>query len=397
VSGEKLDELLRDAIAAEVVPGCSALVWRDGELRYRGAHGWLARHGLAPEQRRAVSSSTRYDLASLTKVIATTTLVAQAVGLGQLSLDDPLPASLAIGPQSEPLEPQAMHIALGLATERDGTYRPTLRDLLEHASGLAAHREFFHEPWSLAVGARDQLIAAVRNVPLAASPRTQAIYSDLGFLLLGAWLEQLGSARLDELFQARVARPLGLERELGFPALTPLPTEQVAATEVYDASLHRGARPHWFAIREQADQTTACGLVHDDNCLVMGGVAGHAGLFGTATSVLTIARAWLEHRLPLLDADTNRRIVAQFTTQSRVPDSTRRLGFDGPSPDGSGATGQALSALAYGHLGFTGTSVWIDPPTRAIYILLSNRVHPTRNDDRIRTLRREFHALASQT
>jgi CubicO group peptidase (beta-lactamase class C family) len=85
VSGEKLDELLRDAIAAEVVPGCSALVWRDGELRYRGAHGWLARHGLAPEQRRAVSSSTRYDLASLTKVIATTTLVAQAVGLGQLS------------------------------------------------------------------------------------------------------------------------------------------------------------------------------------------------------------------------------------------------------------------------------------------------------------------------
>jgi CubicO group peptidase (beta-lactamase class C family) len=375
VRAETLDELLREAVAAEVVPGCSALVWRDGELRYVGAHGWLARHGLAPEQRQPVVLETRYDLASLTKVLATTTLLAQAVGLGQLTPEDRLPASLSIGPLGE--------------------YRPTLRDLLEHASGLVAHREFFHEPWSLGMGAREQLINAVRSVPLAALPRAQAIYSDLGFLLLGAWLEQLGAARLDELFLDRIARPLGLERELGFPGLDPLPAEQVAATEVYDASLHDHTRPHWFAIREQLGQATARGLVHDDNCLVMGGVAGHAGLFGTATGVLAVARAWLEHRLPLLDTDTSARVVAEFTTPSSVPGSTRRLGFDGPSPDGSGATGHALSSHAYGHLGFTGTSLWIDPPTRAIYILLSNRVHPTRTDDRIRKLRREFHALAA--
>lgn len=373
MGAEKLDELLREAIAAGVAPGCVALVWRDGALRYRGAHGWLARHGVAPEQRQPVGLETRYDLASLTKVIATTTLVAQAVGLGQLALDDRLPVSLAVG-----------------------EYQPTLRDLLEHASGLAAHREFFHEPWSLGIGARDELIAAVRREPLAVLPRTQAIYSDLGFLLLGAWLEQLGGARLDELFMARIARPLGLERELGFPGLDVLGAEHVAATEVYDAALHDGARPHWFAIREQAGQAAACGLVHDDNCLVMGGVAGHAGLFGTAMGVLGVARAWLDHRLPLLDPVTSARVVAEFTTPSRVPGSTRRLGFDGPSPDGSGATGQALSSRAYGHLGFTGTSVWVDPPTQAIYVLLSNRVHPTRNDDRIRALRREFHALAAQ-
>lgn len=192
----------------------------------------------------------------------------------------------------------------------------------------------------------------------------------------------------------RIARPLALERELGFPGLDPLPDETVAATEVYDASLHDDAPPHWFALRQQAGQAVARGLVHDDNCLVMGGVAGHAGLFGTATGVLGVARAWLEHRLPLLDTDTSARIAAEFTTQSSVPGSTRRLGFDGPSPDGSGATGHALSSHAYGHLGFTGTSLWIDPPSRAIYVLLSNRVHPTRNDDRIRSLRREFHALA---
>jgi CubicO group peptidase (beta-lactamase class C family) len=373
VSTQKLDALLREAIAAEVAPGCVALVWRDGELRYAGAHGWLERHGLAPEQRQPVSLDTRYDLASLTKVLVTTTLLAQAVGLGQLALDDRVPVSLALG-----------------------EYRPTLRDLLEHASGLVAHREFFHEPWSLGVGARHELITVVRGVLLAEPPRTQAIYSDLGFLLLGAWLEQLGGARLDELFLARIARPLGLEHELSFPGLEPLPADRVAATEVYDAELHDGARLHWFAIREQAGQAAARGLVHDDNCLVMGGVAGHAGLFGTATGVLSMARAWLEHRLPLLDENTSARVVAEFTTQSSVPGSTRRLGFDGPSPDGSGATGHALSGLAYGHLGFTGTSLWIDPPTRAIYVLLSNRVHPTRKDDRIRILRREFHTLAAR-
>ncbi|RPI62131.1 MAG: class A beta-lactamase-related serine hydrolase, partial [Lysobacterales bacterium] len=184
MASEKLDDLLRRAIAAELAPGCVAVVWRDGELRHAAAYGVLARHGIAPEQRRSVSIETRYDLASLTKVLCTTTLVAQMVGLGQLALEERLPTSLAIG-----------------------DYRPTLRDLLEHASGLAAHCEFFHEPWSLGIGARDQLIAAVREVPLAAAPRTQAIYSDLGFLLLGAWLELLGGARIDELFAARIARP----------------------------------------------------------------------------------------------------------------------------------------------------------------------------------------------
>lgn len=369
---EKLDDLLQGAIAAEVAPGCVAVVWRGDRLRHAGAYGVLARHGIAPDLQRPVSMGTRYDLASLTKVLCTTTLAAQLVGLGQLSLEERLPASLAVG-----------------------EYRPTLRDLLEHASGLAAHCEFFYEPWSLGIGARDQLIAAVRGIPLAAAPRTQAVYSDLGFMLLGAWLELLGSARIDELFVTRIARPLALERELGFPGLEPLPAAEVAATEVYDVSLHGGQQQHWYAIRERAGQPTACGLVHDDNALVMGGVAAHAGLFGTATGVLGIARAWLEKRLPLLDAIQSARVVAQFTTPSTLPGSTRRLGYDGPAPDGSGATGHALSAHAYGHLGFTGVSLWIDPDAGSIHVLLTNRVHPTRNDDRIRTLRREFHALSA--
>lgn len=367
MGSEKLDELLCEAIAAEVMPGCVALVWRDGQVRHERAYGVLARH-----EQRPVSLATRYDLASITKILATTTLIAQFVALGRLSLDERVPESLAIG-----------------------DCRPTLRDLLEHASGLVAHREFFHEPWSLGIGAREQLIAAVREVPLAAPPRTQVIYSDLGFLLLGAWLEQIGGARLDELFIARVARPLGLEREIGFPGLDALPPAEVAATEVYDASLHGGVRQNWYAIRERIGQRTARGLVHDDNALVMAGVAGHAGLFSTAAGVLGVARAWLEQRLPLLDAQQSAQIIAEFCETSTVPGSTRRLGFDGPSPDGSGSTGHALSPRAYGHLGFTGVSTWIDPDSRSIHILLTNRVHPTRSDDRIRALRRDFHAISA--
>jgi len=373
IVAETLDELLRDAIAREVAPGGVALVWRDGTLRHSGAYGVLARHGIPPDLRRPVSADSRYDLASLTKVLCTTTLAAQAVGLGEVSLEDRLPHSLAVG-----------------------NYRPTLRDLLEHASGLAAHCEFFHEPWRLGVGARDELIAAVREVPLAAAPRTQAIYSDLGFILLGAWLESLGGTRLDELFVSRIARPLQLESEIGFVGLTPLPAHEVAATEVYDAALHGGERQHWYDLREKAGQRVACGLVHDDNALVMGGVAGHSGLFGTASGVLAIARAWLERRLPLLDEDRSSSVIAEFTRTSTVPGSTRRKGFDGPKADGSGATGLALSPRAYGHLGFTGVSVWIDPDARSIHVLLTNRVHPTRSDDRIGTLRREFHRRSAK-
>ncbi|WP_181198116.1 serine hydrolase domain-containing protein [Enhygromyxa salina] len=373
---EELDRLLRGAVTAGVTPGCVALVWRDGALRYEGAHGSLDRDGGA-----AVSVGTIYDLASLTKVLSTTTLAARAVGRGELELDDRLPVRLAVR----------------------GGYRPTLRDLLEHASGLEAHREFFYRPWSLGIDQPAALISAVRELPPAAPPRTRAIYTDLGFLLLGAWLEQLGGARLDELFRERVARPLGLEHELTFGGPKPLPSsfERVAPTEVYDASLHGGEDQHWYAIRREAGQAVARGLVHDDNCLVMGGVAGHAGLFGTARGVLGVARAWLERRLPGLDADASARVWDAFTTPSTVPGSTRRLGFDGTNPDGSGSTGAALSSAAIGHLGFTGTSVWMDPGpgpgSGAIYVLLTNRVHPTRADTRIRALRREFHTLAAAT
>jgi CubicO group peptidase (beta-lactamase class C family) len=323
-----LDETLRAAVEEGVFPGCVALVLQNGAQRYLGAHGRLASHPRAAEWATPVTAETVYDLASLTKVLSTTTLIARAVGQGRLRLDDRLPESLAVG-----------------------DFRPSLQDLLEHAAGLEAHREFFHGQWSLGPGQREALMQAVRKVRPACPPRTRAIYTDLGFLLLGAWLEDLEGARLDVLFRELIAEPLGVADQIGFcPLDRPPPFERarVAPTEVYE-----GQPEHWHSIRAQLGQ-------------------------------LAIARTWLES--PLLRL---------FSTPSTVPDSTRRLGFDGPSPDGSGSTGTALPGSAIGHLGFTGTSLWIDHEHQAIYILLSNRVHPSRHDQRIRAVRPSFHALAA--
>ena len=371
----ELDALLSRAVADGVFPGCVALVWREGDVCYLGAHGRLASADVAGARALAtpVTPETVYDLASLTKVLATTTLVAQAVAAGQLALDQPIPADLALA---------------------DGS-RPRLRDLLEHAAGLVAHREFFHAPWSLPPNRRAALIDAVREVPREGPPATAAVYSDLGFLLLGAWLERLHDARLDALFRERVAVPLGLADAIAYLPLGEPPRfdpATVAPTEVYT----RPPDEHWHAIRAALGPSFAHAVVHDDNAVVMGGVAGHAGLFGRAEAVLTVARAWLERRLPGVARAAQDALVASFTQPSAVPGSTRRLGFDGPSPDSSGSTGAALGPAAFGHLGFTGTSVWIDPDRAAVYVLLSNRVHPSRHDGRIRAIRPAFHTLAAR-
>ena len=371
-ASQELDALLGDAIRSGVAPGCVSAVWRGGVKRWHKAHGVLATHAGSPCQGEPVDRHTLYDLASLTKVLATSMLVAHALDEGELTLDDEVPESLAVG-----------------------GVRPTLRDLLEHSAGLEAHREFFAPPWSLAPCAREGLISALRTVPPGLPPRTRAIYSDLGFLVLGAWLEKLGGARLDRLFEQKITGRLYLTDEIGFrPLLGGEPIaklERIAPTEVYDPKLHTEGEPSYFAIRRRLGQEVCHGIVHDDNCVVMGGVAGHAGLFGTAGGVLAIGREWL-NRLTRFGNES----WAVFARRSTVEGSTRRLGFDSPDPDGGGSTGGVLSESALGHLGFSGTSLWIDPEREGIYVLLTNRVHPTRSNEGIRELRAAFHRLAVQ-
>jgi len=370
-------DAIEDGVARGVFPGAVALVWHAGATVYHEAHGAMASHVAASVKDRPVQRDTAYDLASLTKVLCTTTLVAQLVSQGRLRLDDRVP---------EPWS-QACPDA-------------TLADLLAHCSGLAAHREYFLtvEPFDA-----PRVLHHVAHTPREHVRRERAVYSDLGFMILGAWIERVLEQPLDEAFADRVAYRLGLDAGpvpwLGFRRLHSRAAvgwaleQRIAPTEVYDPALHPDGRPSYLALR-QPDRL-AHGTVHDDNAFVMGGVAGHAGLFGTAEGVAELARAWVEDRVP----DVRTAVRDRFWQRSDVPGSTRRLGFDGTPDDGSGTTGTAMSAATIGHTGFTGTTVWIDPAAEGgprIAVLLSNRVHLGRDDLRIREVRRAFHAAAAR-
>lgn len=370
---------LEEGVTSGAFPGAVGLVWHAGATLYHEAHGSLASHMAASVTGRPVERDTIYDLASLTKVLCTTTLVAQLVSQQRLSLDDPVPE-----PWSSAC-PEA-----------------TLADLLEHCSGLAAHREYFT---SVAPFDAERVLHHVIHTPREYPRRERAVYSDLGFMILGAWIERVLDVPLDEAFADRIAYRLGLDDSplphMGFrrlhsrAALGRTLEQRIAPTEVYDPTLYPGGeRPSYFALREI--DGVAHGMVHDDNAFVMGGVAGHAGLFGTAEAVLEVARAWVMNLVPDVRADVRDR----FWQPSTVPGSTRRLGFDGTPSDGSGTTSTAMSEHTVGHTGFPGNTVWIDPTAEGgprVVILLSNRVHLGREDTAgIRRVRRAFHEAAAR-
>jgi len=374
---QALFDALESGVADGVFPGCVALVSRDDAIVYHEGHGTLGSHPGFVDRFEPVTRDTVYDLASLTKVLATTSLVAVAVARGKLVLDAAVP------------EPWSRACP-----------GASLVDLLEHCAGLVAHREYFTEvkPFDAAA-----VLERVSATPPEAAPRERAVYSDLGFMILGAWLERIFDAPLDACFVELVTYPLWLDqgdppalffRRLVEDTLLPRAIERrIAPTEVYDAALHPTGVPSHFAVRSHV--AVAHGSVHDDNAYVMGGVAGHAGLFGNAMGVHELARAWLQSRLP----GGAGALRDRFWRPSTVPGSTRRLGWDGAAPDGSGATGRAFGPQTVGHTGYTGTSLWIDPTASRgplIAVLLSNRVHPTRNSDAIKAFRQRFHAAAAQ-
>ena len=359
---------LNEAVRAGVFPGCVALVWGEGGTRYFEATGFLANDRAHPARHTDADKETIYDLSSLTKVLCTTTVFAQGVSRGAWSLDERLPPSLC---------------------PHWSGRNPRLTELLEHAAGFEAHREYFLEIES---GDRDAMIDAVRSTPPAYEAGRRSLYSDLGFILLGAFVEEKSGLPLDRLFEEWVRRPLGMDAQ----ALTyrPLGTPReagIAPTEVYKVGATE-EEPSYFRVRSEP---WAEGEVHDDNAWRMGGVAGHAGLFGTAEGVFRVAQAWIEAEPLSLEKELRDR----FWTPSEVPGSVRCLGWDGVSPGSEGTTGGALSSRAVGHLGFSGTSLWIDPSSNAaakVYILLSNRVHPRRDrGEGMRALRRDFHRLAA--
>jgi len=347
-------EVLEAAVADGLTPGAAAAVidHKDGVVG-RWCVGALAADDAIDGPHR-VTPTTVFDLASLTKLFVTTVLVADAVDDGTIALDE---------------------------TPWSGWPGVTPRHLLAHDGGLVAHRHFYRDLLddprrSHLVGqraGRDAVVDAVLATPAEAAPGARVLYSDLGFIALGALLEARRGRDLDALW---AAHPLGAGTgarfvrlaDVGYHPALPL----VAPTE------HCGWR-----------KRVVHGQVHDDNCFAMGGVGGHAGLWGALDDVVTLVKR-LTARLHDAD-DTLGRFAAHRTPTS----PTRALGFDVATPGGS--TGDALSARTVGHLGFTGTSVWFDLDAGRAYVLLSNAVHYGRESarDRSKALRVAFHRAAA--
>jgi CubicO group peptidase (beta-lactamase class C family) len=348
-----ISRLLGQAIEEGCFPGAVLAVGYRGQLVYEAAVGEAA---CLPHARR-MSIDTVFDLASLTKPIATTTALMLLVDTGRLGLDVPVSAYLAALPQRT-------------------SAPPTLRQLLCHCSGLPAWRPYYQAiaPSWPQPARRRAVYAAVHEEPLIDRPGTAVRYSDVGFILLGEVVETMAGMHLDAFCREKIFATLHLEG-LDFRNL-----ERPRPADVPFASTEHC--PWRGRILE--------GEVHDENAWIMGGVAGHAGLFATARQVWQYAQgllAGLQGRAWLVSPATLR----AFATRQCLPEgSTWALGWDTPTP-GKSAAGQYVSPTAIGHLGFTGTSLWIDPETQVIVVLLTNRVHPSRQREGIRAFRPRLH------
>jgi CubicO group peptidase (beta-lactamase class C family) len=337
----RLDSIVRAAVAARVAPGAALAVGRWGRLvhlRGYGATDWLPG---AP----AVTDSTLYDLASLTKVIATTTLAMMLEEGGQLDLARPVRDYVPEldAPDKAPI---------------------TVRMLLTHSGGLEAYA-----PLYLKYRGRADYLAQINLRPLAYAPGTKMVYSDWDMVLLQAVLERVTGRPLDALAAERVFAPLGMRDTRFTPAVADARLRARIAPTAVDTS--RGG--------------LLWGVVHDGNAWALGGVSGHAGLFSSARDLAAFAQMLLNG-----GAYGGARLVAPQTlarwTAPQGPGSSRALGWDTPS--GTSSAGRYFSPRSLGHTGFTGTSIWVDPERGLFVVLLTNRVNRAGEGPVPTTLRR---------
>jgi serine-type D-Ala-D-Ala carboxypeptidase len=268
----------------------------------------------------------------------------------------------------------------------------TLRQLLTHSSGLPGWRGFYEQlsqdaslpsfPEARAEVGR-QVLHMIAKEGLIYGRGERSLYSDLGFMLLGLIVERLSGAPLDQFVCEQIVQPLSAQPLCFFPT----DSEGESRKNLMIGSIAPTERDLWRG-------RLLCGEVHDENAAALGGVAGHAGLFGTAEAVLALTGSWLAayHHKPSI---LNPEVVSDFSKrQLNIPGSSWAIGWDTPSPPSS--SGRYFSLESFGHLGYTGTSIWIDPVCELEVVLLSNRVHPTRKNEGIRTYRPMIHDLVYQ-
>jgi CubicO group peptidase (beta-lactamase class C family) len=365
----RLGSEIEAAIEAGAFPGAVMHVSRADRVLFHKAFG---ARSLEPE-RAPMHADTTFDLASLTKPLATATAFMILVKEKKVALDDRVTRFFHnFGVH------QKTHI--------------TFRHLLAHCSGLPGWRPYFEDVirteregrlnFVASRGAKEFVYEKIHRERPEFEAGTRSIYSDLGFMLLGELIELVTRAPLDRFCQERIFRPLGL-RSTSFVDLTHVRTRRMAP--VTDAIAPTENCP-WR-------KRVLCGEVHDDNAYAMGGVAGHAGLFANASDIYTLTsrlrRCWQGK-----DDFVPSEIMREFWTKDgTVSGSTWALGWDTPSPVDSSA-GSRINPRSMGHLGYTGTSLWIDLERDVTLIFLTNRVHPHRDNERIRAIRPRIHDLA---
>ncbi len=363
-----VENAFHKALEEGVFPGAVLLVAREGEVLYEEAFG----SRFQARANEPLRKDTIFDLASLTKPLATTVALMLLVQQKRIDLEERLAGLLP-------------------TFGSFGKDRVTFRQLLNHSAGLPAWKPYYEEIIKLEKAGRINFICSpeakafvleqIHREHLSDLPGRHALYSDLGFMVLGQAIETITGQRLDHFCEQWIFRPLGLG-SMKFIDLTRVTTRQ--------SGLLRGM----IAPTEHCPwrQKIVCGEVHDDNAYVMGGVAGHAGLFSSARDIHALV-ACLGRCLQGGGSFLSRDILREFLTRDEaVKNSSFALGWDTPSP-GKTTSGSYFSSRTVGHLGFTGTSIWWDLEKHCHVVLLSNRVHPSRLNEKIKGFRPYIHDL----
>jgi beta-N-acetylhexosaminidase len=346
--------VLERAVADKAFPGATLAVGYHGKVALR-SFGKLSYDAKAPE----TNIRTIYDVASLTKVIATTTLVAKLA-------EGDFPVALDLDAPVERYLPE-----WGAGPQPEWRHRVTVRHLLTHTSGLPAFKEY----WRTSKSKQDTLTKIFAE-PLEYEPGTKEIYSDLGIILMAEIIERLTGRTLDDLANSYIFTPLGMKDTMFRPPKKLWP--EIAPTEFDARFRNRLVR----------------GEVHDENAFAIGGVSGHAGLFSTAPDLAAFCQMLLNGGVYAHHRILRRATIAQFTTPQQLSNRARTLGWVVPTENSS--SGHFFSTHSFGHTGYTGTSIWIDPDRQLFVVLLTNRVHPTRENQKIAQVRPTLHDAVVQ-
>jgi len=380
MKNEQISEFLQSRIDENDFPSAVYLVAEKGEIVFQDALGFAV---VEPERIEA-RIDTIYDLASLTKVLVTGLLCAKLIESGEISLSDKISKYFS-------------------EFERDEKRAITIENLLLHNSGFVNWKPFYLLPNSLVdeakyLGIGDEsvnkfVLEKIQENPLENSVNSKVVYSDLNFLLLGFLIEKIYERELHNLAITEIFDRLGLTRTFtgGLDTLR----REIAASEFGNEFEKQTCIESGFDVSKYKFRDYQIwGEVHDGNCYFMNGVSGHAGLFSTAEETFKIAQQFLAHQTTLLKPETCKLFRTNFTPNLN---EARSIAFQLAETKDSTAS-NALSKDSFGHLGFTGTSLWIEPETERVFILLTNRTHAhTLPFVNINSVRRRFHELAQES